>query len=365
MRIPPRSLFAVCLLSAVIQSPPAMAQTANDQTVDSATRVLDEIMSVPAKQIPESLLADACGIAIIPNVVKGGFVVGIRHGRGVVMVRDDASNWHPPIFVSLTGGSVGWQAGIQATDVVLVFRTRKSINGLMTGRMTIGVDAAAAAGPIGRQAAAATDSRLAAEILSYSRSRGLFAGVSIDGSMMQLDHAAGTAYYHTPILGPDGEAIRPRDTAPPSAIRLMNRLSQYSGSRLIGEPELQTELTQTQLTQNTSLAPSALAQPALAQPELVRRQLVTSWQRLSALLDDRWRGYLMPPREILEGQPVDATVLRNKLQQYTSVAMDPQYAALMQNPDFVATYHLFRDYVAAQTAQPATGLTLPPPPRRE
>jgi len=338
----------VCLACGVFLPRLATAQSPLDTTVDLATRVLDEIMAVPAKQIPESLLKDARGVAIIPNVVKGGFVVGIRHGRGVVMVRDDAGTWHPPIFVSLTGGSVGWQAGIQATDVVLVFRTRKSIEGLMSGKLTIGVDAAAAAGPVGRQAAAATDSRLAAEILSYSRSRGLFAGVSIDGSMMTLDYPAGSAYYHTPIVGPNGEAIRPLNTAPASAIRLMNRLSQYSGS----SRTIPTE---------AGLVPIAV--PAeTAQAELTRRQLVSDWQELSAVLDDRWRNYLMPPREVLEGQPVDAATLRDKLQHYAVVASDQQYAALWQSPEFAATYQRFHEYAALQTAPPATKLTLPPPP---
>jgi len=343
-------LVVVGVLLSVLQQSVTMAQTAMDQTVDAATGVLDEIMSVPAKQIPEYLLADARGVAIIPNVVKGGFVVGVRHGRGVVMVRDEAGIWQPPIFVSLTGGSVGWQAGLQSTDVLLIFRTRKSIEGLMSGKLTIGVDAAAAAGPVGRQAAAATDARLSAEILSYSRSRGLFAGVSIDGSMMQLDYPAGSAYYHTPIVDANGEAVRPLNTAPPSAIRLMNRLSQYSGS-----PQIEA------MAVGENPVPIATD---VNQSELVRRQFVAAWQRLSATLDERWREYLMPPREVLEGQPVDATVLRDKLQQYAVVASDQQYAALSQSPDFVAAYQLLRDYVSLQGAQSATRLTLPPPPSR-
>jgi lipid-binding SYLF domain-containing protein len=344
----PRSLLIAGLLCVTLQPCLTMAQTMMDQTVDSATGVLDEIMSVPAKQIPQYLLADAHGIAIIPNVLKGGFVVGVRHGRGVALVRDAAGQWNPPIFVSLTGGSVGWQAGIQSTDVVLIFRTRKSVDGLMSGRLTVGVDAAAAAGPVGRQATAATDTSLAAEILSYSRSRGLFAGVSIDGSLMQLDHSAGSAYYHAPIVGANGEAIRPLNTAPASAIRLMNRLAQYSGSPQIAASEV---------PQN----PAALELP---QVEAVRHQLVLSWQKLSAILDDRWREYLEPPREVLTGQPVDATVLRNKLQQYATVAADQQYAALAQTAEFTATNQLLREYVALQTAQSATKLTLPPPPSR-
>jgi len=330
----------------------AMAQTVMDPTVDAATNVLDEIMSVPAKQIPQYLLADARGVAIIPNVVKGGFIVGVRHGRGVVLVRDEAGNWQPPVFVALTGGSVGWQAGIQATDVVLVFRTRKSVDGLMTGKLTIGVDAAAAAGPVGRQAAAATDERLGAEILSYSRSRGLFAGVSVDGSMIQIDHAAGASYYRTPIVDANGEAIRPRNSAPASAIRLMNHLAAYNGAPQI---EVPAEPRNPGLPTNARTVPQA---------EAVRQQLVSAWQQLSARLDDNWREYLAIPNELLTGQPVDATTLRNKLQQYAVIASDRQYAALAQCPEFTTAHQLFREYANLQAAQSATKLTLPPPPTR-
>ena len=174
---------------------PADAQllTREEQTVQSASAVLNEIMAVPLTRIPQFMLADAKGVAIVPNVLKGGFVVGVRHGRGLVVVRDEQGGWQPPQFVSLTGGSLGWQAGVQATDVILVFKTEKSVQGLLRGKFTLGVDAAAAAGPVGREASAATDASLKAEIYSYSRSRGLFAGVSLDGSALQIDAEANQA----------------------------------------------------------------------------------------------------------------------------------------------------------------------------
>ena len=150
---------------------PAMADP--DQTVRVADQVLHEVILIPGRQIPERLLAEAQGIAIIPRVIKIGFIAGVRRGHGVMLVRDAEGEWSLPQFITLTGGSVGWQAGVEGTDVVLVFMTKKSVEGMLRGKFTIGADASVAAGPIGRDAAAATDARLKAEILSYSRSRGL------------------------------------------------------------------------------------------------------------------------------------------------------------------------------------------------
>ena len=120
-----RLLLLLCWIFIVIPTYHVSAQTREDAIVNRATSVLDEIMAIPNKQIPQSLLRDAQGIAIVPAVVKGGFVVGVRHGKGVVLIRDELANWQAPQFVSLTGGSVGWQLGIQSTDVVLVFKNRK------------------------------------------------------------------------------------------------------------------------------------------------------------------------------------------------------------------------------------------------
>jgi lipid-binding SYLF domain-containing protein len=154
------------LLAAVAPAISLRAQSQEEVTVTSASQVLNEIMAIPSKQIPQAMLANAHGIAIVPNVVKGGFVVGVRYGKGLVVVRDGTGAWRPPMFITLTGGSLGWQAGIQATDLILVFKTQKSVQGLMSGKFTIGADASAAAGPVGRQASAATDAQLKSEILS-------------------------------------------------------------------------------------------------------------------------------------------------------------------------------------------------------
>ena len=183
-----------------------------NETIRAADEVLHEIMAIPARQIPGALLSEAQAVAIIPDVLKIGFVAGVRRGHGVVLVRDERGQWGLPQFVTLTGGSVGWQAGVQGTDVVLVFMTKKSVEGLARGKFTIGADASAAAGPVGRNAAAATDFKLKAEILSYSRSRGLFVGFALDGSAIEADNNAQMAYYGTPPGQPPARVPEPAVT---------------------------------------------------------------------------------------------------------------------------------------------------------
>ena len=138
---PTKFLFATWafVLSAGLTTP-LLAQIKEGAVVDESTGVLNEIMATPERGIPTWLLADAQGIAIVPNVVKGGLGIGIRFGRGILLVRDQAGTWCPPTFISLAGGSFGWQLGVQASDVILVFRTRKSVQTLLTGKFTLGAE---------------------------------------------------------------------------------------------------------------------------------------------------------------------------------------------------------------------------------
>jgi lipid-binding SYLF domain-containing protein len=185
--------LGLTLLLAVPASafPPAPART-----LQAATDVLNDLAAVPENCIPASLLADAQGIAILPHTVKAGFVIGGRAGHGVILTRDRNGAWSGVTFVNLGGASVGFQAGVESADVVLVFRTRHSLDRILSGKgkLTLGADAAIAAGPFGRQAEAGTDARLQAEILSYSRSRGLFAGVALDGAALLYDRKANAEY---------------------------------------------------------------------------------------------------------------------------------------------------------------------------
>lgn len=180
--------------------PGAFAQAAEsgreEARLITATQVLDELRATPDQNVPDWLMQRAYGVAVIPEVIKAAFVLGGRHGNGVLTVRDASSGrFSNPIFVTLTGGSVGWQVGATSTDVVLVFATQRSVENFARGKFTLGADASVAAGPVGRQGEAAAG--INAEIYSYSRSRGLFAGVALDGTVIAFDSHANDVYYHS------------------------------------------------------------------------------------------------------------------------------------------------------------------------
>ena len=351
-------LLVLSLLAGLVAAAPANGQTQEEATVLSAIQVLNEIMTVPASQIPQAMLANAHGIAVVPGVLKGGFVVGIRFGRGLVVVRDGTGAWRPPMFVTLTGGSLGWQAGIQSTDLILVFKTQKSVRGLMSGKFTIGADASAAAGPVGRHASAATDAQLGAEILSYSRSRGLFAGVALDGTALQVDAVANQLYYGSSGFTPAGTVLPQNAQLPPSAIRLMNVVAQYSGGMA---PQ---DIAQAPGSTHPGILPSASgAAPGTGDLAAVRAELAAQAPRLHALLDENWKRYLALPTELYSTttQPSPAA-LTDAISRYESVLRDPQYQALTQRPEFRSTLELLRRYreYSAVVATPRT--SLPPPP---
>jgi lipid-binding SYLF domain-containing protein len=163
-----------------------------------ATEVLEEIRASRDSAIPDRLLDRAYGIVVVPNVTKLAFIGGGKWGKGVMVVRDKDGRFTSPIFVNLAGASIGWQWGGSSTDIVLVFTTRAGIEGITGGKLTLGADAAVAAGPVGRSASAATDQNFAAEVYSYSRSRGLFAGVALDGTSISVDRKANAQFYKKP-----------------------------------------------------------------------------------------------------------------------------------------------------------------------
>jgi lipid-binding SYLF domain-containing protein len=206
------------------------AQDREIAKVEEAIAAFNEITAIPDKTIPDFLLLDAQGIAIIPGVLKVGFVLGGQHGKGLLLLPDEKGGWSNPVFITLSGGSVGWQIGAQSTDIVLVFKTKKSVEGVLRGKFTLGVDVAAAAGPVGRRANASTDLELKAEIYSYSRSRGFFAGLSLDGAVLQIDDQANAAFYDTASISPqdilEGKNLR----SPAAAVKLRQTVQDYLDS---------------------------------------------------------------------------------------------------------------------------------------
>jgi lipid-binding SYLF domain-containing protein len=287
------------------------------------------------------MLKNASGVAIIPQVIKGSFIVGARRGHGLLFIREADGIWHAPVFITLTGGNIGWQVGVQSSDIVLVFKTRKSIDGILSGKLTLGADAAAAAGPVGRQAALATDESLQAEIYSYSRSRGLFAGLSIDGSVVQIDRLATGAYYRS---ASPGQPV----LVPPSAQQLTQTIAAYAGTpRLTISP-----------AQDHAFAQQYGAREA----DVLRAQLGQIAPQLFALLDSQWKLYLALPAPLfLDGGDPNPDELRAAIARFDLVATDARYRQLASRPEFQSVYGLLKHYQQSLSAEAAV-LQLPAPP---
>lgn len=202
----------------LLASTGARAQQREEARLVLATQTVEQISAMPDQSVPGWLLARAHGIAVIPNVIKVGLGIGGRGGKGVLVVRNEQGHWSNPVFVRLAGGSFGWQAGVQAADVVLVFTTKAGIEGISDGKLTLGADASVAAGPVGRATSAATDPNFAAEVYSYSRTRGLFAGLSLDAAAITIDRNANAAFYGKRDVTA-GEIIAPTAPEPPATAR--------------------------------------------------------------------------------------------------------------------------------------------------
>jgi len=366
-----------------VQPAPIAPQTEEVAIVESSTQVLNEIMAAPATGIPRALLHDAQAIVIAPGLLKGGFVIGVRHGRGVLVMRDDNGGWRAPSFISITGGSIGWQIGVQATDIIMVFKTKQGVQKLASGKFTIGGDVAATAGPVGREASAATDVQLKSEIYSYSRSRGLFAGAALDGSAVSMDNAATLTYYRgTGMLPGDGSAVQPPQL-PVSAANLLGTIAAYADQPTGMVP------VAAQPTAATSGAPAAtngqpvfhaptggsVTDPATQGPTLatgqlpadlvaIRGQLADSSRRLAGRVDSRWQNYLALPAELyVPNQTPRPEAVAAAADRFNAVATNPKYSTLTTRPEFQETFGLLKAYRDLQSAGAKTTLALPPPPQ--
>ena len=195
MRIRTSLFTALAGLVVAVSATGAHAQAREEGKLLLASQVLEEQRDDGDRRIPGWLLERAYGIAVIPDLTKIAFFAGGRRGNGVLVIRDKDGRFTNPIFVTLTGGSFGFQWGVQSTDIVLVFTSRKGVEGITGGKVTLGGDASVSAGPVGRESSAATDMTFKAEVYSYSRSRGVFAGLAIDGSVISIDDDENDAFY--------------------------------------------------------------------------------------------------------------------------------------------------------------------------
>jgi len=195
----------------------------NDRLNDAA-QVLQEIMATPDRGIPQSILAGASCVVVIPHYKKGAFVLGAQYGQGVATCRTPRG-WSAPVFVRLSGGSFGWQIGGQSTDLVLVAMNRHGLQDMLKNKFKLGGDAAASAGPVGRNAQAGTDWKLNAEFLTYSRSKGLFAGLDLDGTVLAQNEDDMTAEYGHPL--PYDTALHGNVPVPANARHFVSTVARY------------------------------------------------------------------------------------------------------------------------------------------
>jgi lipid-binding SYLF domain-containing protein len=195
------------------------------ERAQKSAEVLTEIMGIPERDIPEDLMSRAKGIAVIPHVVKGALGFGGRYGKGLMSQRLSNGQWSSPIFVQIGGGSVGLQIGVEATDLVLVFTRSDGVQSLLKGKMTLGADASVAAGPVGRKASVATDVLLKTGVFSYSRSKGLFAGISLDGAALTIDDSANEKVFGK--VDPK-QIVNSRQNMNPVVMPFVTALERYS-----------------------------------------------------------------------------------------------------------------------------------------
>jgi lipid-binding SYLF domain-containing protein len=261
-----KRILTVSVLSLSVWAAQALAGPKEEGRILQSVDALKATQTMRDQVIPSWLLARAEGIAIIPNVVKAGIIVGGRGGKGILVIRDSQGNWTNPVFLSLGGGSFGFQAGIETSDVILLFMNRHSVDGATGGKMTLGLDASIAAGPVGRLASAATDFGLS-EIYSYSRTKGLFGGISIDGSVLAVDSRANESFYDRPgVIGSEIPWLpKSNNAAAQSLMATLNQMTNEAPSSPTLDPAQRPKTqTPTLVEPNT---PNLTAPPAGASVE--------------------------------------------------------------------------------------------------
>ncbi len=213
-------LLALCAVLLVFAgfSPAAHADAKTDKRLQASQRVFESFSNLSEQSIPTWLLERAYGIVVVPDVIKVALSLGGRGGRGVMAVRNPDGTWSNPVFVTLAGVNFGFQFGVQSTDVVLMLMSRQSVEGIAGGKVTLGADASVAAGPLGRAASANTDATFKAQVLSYSRNEGLFAGVALDGTVISVDDSSNAIAYGVSGILPSQILEGKVASAPPAAL---------------------------------------------------------------------------------------------------------------------------------------------------
>lgn len=212
-------LLLVCSLTSLVLAEDTKTQETNTKAsgrVEEAGTVLDEIQAAPDQRIPEEVLGSADCVAVVPSLLNAGFVFGGRYGKGVASCRTE-KGWSAPAFFVIGGGSFGLQIGGQATDLVMLIMNKEGMNNLLSSKFKLGADASAAAGPVGRHAAADTDWKMRAQVLTYSRSRGLFAGLELNGAVIKQDKGSTREFYGRMVpfkTSLKGEIEAPKDAYP-------------------------------------------------------------------------------------------------------------------------------------------------------
>ncbi|WP_256012558.1 lipid-binding SYLF domain-containing protein [Desertivirga xinjiangensis] len=211
-----KNTLAVLLAMIMAATAPVQAQEKQEDKIAKSAEILTDFRTMK-ESIPEQLIQQAEGMVIIPSLINAGLGIGGKRGKGIAVVKDANGQWSDPVFVTLTGGSFGLQAGVQSVDLVLVFKNRSTLIGVGKGTFNLGGDLSVAAGPVGRSTTADTDYKLEAEVYSYSRSKGLFAGISLNGSVLSVDENANSAFYGKKVTATSVFAA-PND-APASSVK--------------------------------------------------------------------------------------------------------------------------------------------------
>lgn len=206
-------------LSETVYADPGMAK------IEKATGIIAQMIAAPEEGVPQSVLQAAQGIAVIPKTIEFGFIIGQRYGKGFLVART-MNGWSNPIFVTLAGGSIGWQAGAQAADIILAFNHLPDLRSANASEFTLGADASIAAGPVGRHAGASTNLNFKTQVHSYARSQGLFLSIALKGAVLKIDHQANEAFYARRGITPS-DILNENMKVPATVEKFKQALTQY------------------------------------------------------------------------------------------------------------------------------------------